>query len=186
MPNRTARTLLTLASLLLLAVVAGEAAWLVGQGPRLAQAQAHADAMLREPDPSAKRRGLAMYRAEEAWRLDAVSAIRMRQLPWLEAFIVDEGIDPLMASRLRQALAVALTQQITRISVGEHGSYTPEETARQLAATAAQRERVLRQILGDERGALLSMLVNLELAAELTPGATDASDAPQPGSRSGG
>jgi hypothetical protein len=186
MTSCTQRRLLLLTSALLLAAVAGEVAWLMHQGPRLARAQAHSDAMLREPDPSARRRGLTMVRVEDQWRLDAVSAIRTRQLPWLEAFVVDEGIDPVTASRLRQALAIAVNQQINRICVGEHGSYTPKDTAQQLAASRVQRERLLRHLLGDERGALLAMLVNLELAAELDPEAIDPAAGPQAPSSTAG
>jgi hypothetical protein len=167
MATRKAHTLLLVSNLLLLTTVAGEGAWILGQGPRMAQARAHADLMLREPDPSARRRGLSMYRAQDQWRMDAVDAVRMRQHPWFEAFILDEGLDPVTTTRLRQVLAATLAKQISRISIAELGSYTPQEAGRQVERAASNRLRVLQQILGDERGERLAALVDAELSAEL-------------------
>jgi hypothetical protein len=154
MATRKAHTLLLVSNLLLLTTVAGEGAWILGQGPRMAQARAHADLMLREPDPSARRRGLSMYRAQDQWRMDAVDAVRMRQ-------------HPVTTTRLRQVLAATLAKQISRISIAELGSYTPQEAGRQVERAASNRLRVLQQILGDERGERLAALVDAELSAEL-------------------
>ena len=177
--TRARRSLLTIAALLGLAVIA-ELAWLIQQGPRLAQAQAHADAMLREPEPSAKRRGLSMYSADDDWRMDAVSAIRSRRAPWLEAFIVDEGLGPQQAAQLRQVLALAVAKQINRNTAVEFGTSTADETQTRLQSALFQRQRVLRHLLGDERAGLLGMVVDMELAAELAPGprAEEPSEAP--------
>lgn len=149
-----------------------EAAWLLEQRGRLADARAYAQRMHEASHSSGIRRGLRFMLPDMESDQTIASDLAHGELSWFEGYLQENNITGETADTLRMALLTHIGRLVRLQSLYTLGGFTLLEAQEMLASENIRRRRVVEIIIG-EQAASLNALIDEKWARYSTPGSLE-------------